>query len=138
VRAQLTRLIRRTTTTSPRIHGQSPKPRTFDMNTQISRTITTITRKSPIQTRLFSTSILTSTSTRTPSLLLSTPSVSPSTTSYIRSFSSSSPLLAKRNTYNPSRRVQKRRHGFLARMKTRAGRTIIHRRRAKGRKGLSW
>ncbi|KAL2838161.1 ribosomal protein L34-domain-containing protein [Aspergillus pseudodeflectus] len=56
----------------------------------------------------------------------------------IRSFSASASLAGKRDTYNPSRRVQKRRHGFLARVKTRTGRAIIARRRAKGRKNLSW
>ncbi|KAJ0419968.1 ribosomal protein L34-domain-containing protein [Aspergillus carlsbadensis] len=55
-----------------------------------------------------------------------------------RYFSASTSLAGKRDTYNPSRRVQKRRHGFLARVKTRTGRAIIARRRAKGRKNLSW
>ncbi|KAF9582240.1 hypothetical protein BGW38_000467 [Lunasporangiospora selenospora] len=39
--------------------------------------------------------------------------------------------------YQPSQRVRKRRHGFLARMKSRTGRNIILRRLAKGRKYLS-
>ncbi|KAL2867959.1 mitochondrial 54S ribosomal protein bL34m [Aspergillus lucknowensis] len=56
----------------------------------------------------------------------------------IRSFSASVSLAGKRNTYNPSRRVQKRRHGFLARVRSRSGRKIIARRRARGRKTLSW
>ncbi|QSS62215.1 60S ribosomal protein L34 [Histoplasma capsulatum] len=55
-----------------------------------------------------------------------------------RPFSSSAALGAKRDTYNPSRRVQKRRHGFLARLKSHSGRKILARRRAKGRKYLSW
>ncbi|PLB54481.1 hypothetical protein P170DRAFT_432123 [Aspergillus steynii IBT 23096] len=55
-----------------------------------------------------------------------------------RSFSASASLGAKRDTYNPSRRVQKRRHGFLARLRSRGGRKIIMRRRAKGRKNMSW
>ncbi|KAL1987678.1 hypothetical protein VTN96DRAFT_2919 [Rasamsonia emersonii] len=55
-----------------------------------------------------------------------------------RSFSASTSLAAKRDTYNPSRRVQKRRHGFLARLRSRGGRKILMRRRAKGRKWLSW
>lgn len=54
------------------------------------------------------------------------------------SFSTSSHLGQKRWTYNPSRRVQKRRHGFLSRSKTADGRKILARRRAKGRKNLSW
>ncbi|KAL4921288.1 ribosomal protein L34-domain-containing protein [Aspergillus aurantiobrunneus] len=55
-----------------------------------------------------------------------------------RSFSTTASLAGKRNTFNPSRRVQKRRHGFLARLRTKSGRKIIARRRAKGRKTLSW
>ncbi|KAI1309720.1 hypothetical protein EDD11_004062 [Mortierella claussenii] len=39
--------------------------------------------------------------------------------------------------YQPSQRVRKRRHGFLARMKSRGGRKIIWNRLAKGRKYLS-
>lgn len=39
--------------------------------------------------------------------------------------------------YQPSQRVRKRRHGFLARMKSRGGRKVIAARLLKGRKYLS-
>ncbi|KAL4906522.1 hypothetical protein BDW74DRAFT_176841 [Aspergillus multicolor] len=59
-------------------------------------------------------------------------------TQQARAFSASASLGGKRATYNPSRRVQKRRHGFLARLRSKSGQKIIARRRAKGRKSLSW
>ncbi|CAK1368147.1 hypothetical protein CB0940_11167 [Cercospora beticola] len=44
---------------------------------------------------------------------------------------------AKRDTYNPSHVVRKRRHGYLSRAKTRTGMMIIKRRRAKKRSTMS-
>lgn len=42
-----------------------------------------------------------------------------------------------KRTYQPKKRQEKKEHGFMKRMMTRAGRNVLKNRRAKGRKKIS-
>ena len=42
-----------------------------------------------------------------------------------------------KRTFQPSKLIRKRRHGFRSRMATKSGRKIINARRRKGRKNLT-
>ncbi|KAF3105603.1 hypothetical protein TWF569_002660 [Orbilia oligospora] len=121
-------LLRRPAISCLRSTASSSSRRTF---TSLLRTPTTITT---LQTR--------------PTLHSSPTSLLPQTTSSTSSQTTSTSLLLplqgltqtrghRRKTYNPSHIVRKRRFGFLARLRSKTGKNILKRRKAKGRKMLT-
>ncbi|KAF3222214.1 hypothetical protein TWF106_005631 [Orbilia oligospora] len=120
-------LLRRPAISCLRSTASSSSRRTF---TSLLRTPTTITT---LQTR--------------PTLHSSPTSLLPQTTSSSQTTTSTSLLLPlqgltqtrghRRKTYNPSHIVRKRRFGFLARLRSKTGKNILKRRKAKGRKMLT-
>ncbi|RMZ89241.1 hypothetical protein DV736_g3540, partial [Chaetothyriales sp. CBS 134916] len=83
----------------------------------------------------------TTATTHPSSLLIAPPPCAVSVDRLQQPFSTSAALQGYRrrmDTYSPSRRVQKRRHGYLARLKTKSGRNILKRRQLKGKRFLSW
>ncbi|KAJ6002633.1 Ribosomal protein L34 [Penicillium sp. IBT 35674x] len=113
---------------------QQPTSRSF------SSLLTTPTRHFQPMQRSFPTMPATPTTTMTTATPSITSILAQQTLgqSQTRSFSASASLGVRRVTFRPSRRVQKRRHGFLSRNKTQKGRQTINHRRLKGRKNVSW
>ncbi|KAJ5790591.1 uncharacterized protein N7518_007602 [Penicillium psychrosexuale] len=121
------------------IPQQLSTPSTMLSSRSFSSLLSTPTRFQPSRTlggRLSSpTTVATATATAFSPL---SSLLSQKTPSQRRSFSASASLGVRRVTFSPSRRVQKRRHGYLARKKDRNGRKTLIRRTLKGRKELSW
>ena len=138
----------------PPIHRTNPPT-----NKAIYRTFTTLrqTRPQPLQsrsppsapslTRALSTLTLSPTTTAlrrpaaAPSSLLTIRTTAQQLLPSVRTFSTTAAALGSRrrmDTFSPSRRVQKRRHGYLARLRSKSGRKVLKSRALRGRKDLSW
>jgi large subunit ribosomal protein L34 len=105
----------------------------------LTRSFSGLSVRTSTTTPLSTTSSLLSRSTLQPLIPMIARSTSLSASS--RTFSTSAALLGYRrrmDTYNPSRRVQKRRHGYLARLRTRGGQAILKRRKLKLRSNVSY
>ncbi|ODA79133.1 hypothetical protein RJ55_04725 [Drechmeria coniospora] len=106
------------------------------LSTAVSRTFTTLSPPRPSLTPLRRPAALTS---FTPASMTVADVVPVSAVSAHPALAGLQLRFGPRNTMNGhTRLVQKRRHGFLYRMKTKTGRRILHRRRMKGRRHVAW
>ncbi|KAK6510837.1 hypothetical protein TWF506_009931 [Arthrobotrys conoides] len=131
-------LLRRPAVSCLRYSASSSSSSKSIIQSSSRRTFTSLLRT---PTATITTTLQTRPTLYTPTSLLPQ-TISPSFTPSVTSTSTSiSPLLQgltqtrghRRKTYNPSHIVRKRRFGFLARLRSKTGKNILKRRRAKGR-----
>jgi ribosomal protein L34 len=80
---------------------------------------------------------LTTPSAARPTLAQANPAAAQQSTADHAAFSTTAPVFGPRDTYSMTHKKRKRKFGFLARLRSRTGRKILTRRRAKGRQNMS-